>query len=380
MRILFVASHLRNGGAEGQLRVLATGLAARGHDVHLAAIFPEGVHWEGLRSEDRVGLLAIHPVRAATRRGVLLQLLRAPGRLRALVAGLRPDVVHSYLEIPNLVASRALGRAGDPPLVWGGRNAGGRESAQVRWARALGARRSPGIPLMICNSEAGRRAHAAMGYRPRRLEVVPNGIDTDRLRPLRETGAELRRVWCDGGDGPLVGVVGRLVPVKDHGTFLAMAARLVADRPAVRFVIVGDGPLAPALKARARDLGLADRVIFAGEMADMPAVYNALDLVVLTSAWGEGFPNVLGEALAVGVPCVSTDVGDAVRILDDAERIAPAGDADTLAAAVAATLDEPGPPRADLRAQVVERFGVETMVAATEELLRSVAAPGKAVG
>lgn len=378
MRIVLLAVTLHRGGAERQLRVLAGALAGRGHRVTVVTYFPEGDHREALARDGRVELRTLHPRRARGKVGVLLQLLRAPSRLRAVIRDVGPDVVYSWLEIANLGAGRALGGEGDPPVVWGGRNTGGRESLPVRMARRLGARRSPRIPLMICNSEAGRLAHEALGFRPARMAVVPNGIDTELFRPDRAAGAELRRAWLEGATGPLVGVVGRLDPMKDHGTFLAAAADLATTLPEARFVLVGGGPRDAALRDEAADRGVADRVVFAGEMEGMVAVHNALDLLVLSSAWGEGFSNVLGEALACGVPSVVTDVGDAASIVGDPERVVPAGDAGALAKAMAAALEAPGPPREDLRRRVVEAFGVEAMVDATEKLLREAA--GRGVG
>ena len=370
MRVALVIGRLRPGGAERQFRVLAEGLAERGHEVAVTTVFPGGRLWDEMTAAAFVPVTSLHARRAGSLPGRRLQLLAAPRRLRARLGGW--DAVYSFLEVGNAVTGHAGGGPDAPPVVWGGRNAGGREGAAVRAARRLAARRSPRIPLMICNSEASRRAHASLGYRPARLEVVPNGIDTARFAIDRDRGAELRAAW--GAGGPLVGVVGRLDPVKDHAGFLAAAARVAGARPDARFVCVGGGPLAAPLAALTRRHRLDDRVLWTGDRDDMPAVYNALDLVVLPSAWGESFPNVLGEAQACGVPVVATDLGDSAALVGDPDRVVPPGDPAALADAMARALDATAPSPEDLRARIADTYGVETMVARTADLLGQVVA------
>ena len=150
------------------------------------------------------------------------------------------------------------------------------------------------------------------------MAVIPNGIDTSRFREMPGSGARLRALWGVRDDQILIGLVGRLDYMKDHPTFLRAAAKLTHHNDSVRFVCVGGGPISYAaqLKDLSSELGLHDRIVWAGDQDDMPSVYSALDLLVSSSS-GEGFSNVIGEAMACGVPCVVTDVGDSALIVGE---------------------------------------------------------------
>ena len=167
----------------------------------------------------------------------------------------------------------------------------------------------------------------------------------------------------------LIGMVARLDPIKDHLTFLNAAARLRANRSNVKFVCVGGGSsiYQDNLCQMVRQLGLEASVTWAGERFDLRKVYNALDLVTLTSL-SEGFPNTLAEAMACGVACVATDVGDASRILDGTGCIVPPGDPDALASAWNETLYGCGAKKTSpqaLRAKITDRFTQEVLLSET---------------
>jgi glycosyltransferase involved in cell wall biosynthesis len=173
--------------------------------------------------------------------------------------------------------------------------------------------------VIICNSSAGRDYYLARGYPAHKTHVVPNGIDTGRFQPKPHPRS----------DAPTFGLVGRLSPMKDHATFLK-AATLVPD---ARFVIVGSGDenYAQEMRTLAAALGIADRVTWLPAQNDMPSVYAGFDCLVNASAFGEGFSNVIGEAMACGVPCIASDVGDSAAIIGDPSHIFPAGEHEALA-------------------------------------------------
>jgi glycosyltransferase involved in cell wall biosynthesis len=204
--------------------------------------------------------------------------------------------------------------------------------------------------------------------------VVVNGFDVAAFSPDPALGAAQRDAWAIPAGVPLIGIVGRLHPVKDHPTFLRAAARLAETCPSAWFVCVGDGPepYRTALEELAGRLGIRDRVRFPGAAQGMPAVYNALSCLVLCST-DEGFPNVLGEAMACGVPCVSTRVGDAEALVGPWGTLVEPGDPAAIAEALAALLAESVPARAARamasRAHICSTFSVDALARNTERLI-----------
>jgi glycosyltransferase involved in cell wall biosynthesis len=209
------------------------------------------------------------------------------------------------------------------------------------------------------------------------MKVVANGFDTERFRPEPARGLAQRKVWGIPEGVPLIGIAGRLDPVKDHPTFLRMAARLRHSQGDVWFVCMGDGgsDYLKFLQSMATSLGIGDRVKWPGVCLDMPSAYNALSLLALTST-DEGFPNVLGEAMACGIPCLSTPAGDAARLIGDTGRLCSFGDDAALAEAAASLLSEPPEARAArariCRDRVVTAFSIEALVRETETALLEV--------
>jgi glycosyltransferase involved in cell wall biosynthesis len=200
--------------------------------------------------------------------------------------------------------------------------------------RALCARGAFVPDAIIANSWAGRRAHEALGYRARRWIHCPNGLDLDWFRPDAALRAEGRRALGVNEGDVVIGLVARVDPMKDHQTFVA-AARLLARRvPRARFLAVGTGATSsPLLDAAAADPDLGARLIRREASDDLRPLYGALDVATLTSSFGEGFPNVVAEAMACGVPVVSTNVGDAAHIVGETGTIVRIGDSGALAAA-----------------------------------------------
>src|SRR5262249_12643237 len=180
--------------------------------------------------------------------------------------------------------------------------------------------------LVICNSHAGRAAHERIGYEPRDWRVIPNGLDTDMFRPSDQAKVSLRRRFALAEGTKTVGILARYHPMKDHETFLRTAAAVCRERRDVHFLAAGRGVAGNASLLSAIDrLGLTGRVTLAMEERKPAEFLAGLDVAVLSSAYGEGFPNVVVEAMACGVPCVVTDVGDAARIVEGCGFVARPG-------------------------------------------------------
>ncbi|OIO02740.1 MAG: hypothetical protein AUJ49_05715 [Desulfovibrionaceae bacterium CG1_02_65_16] len=397
MRILLSIPSLARGGAERQFAALAAGLAARGHQVTAVTLGPADCDTADCNTATsntadsdtarprqanantadfcaQLGGARLVPLGKASR----LDTPRVAATLASLLRREAPAVHYAFLPSCCVLGGLLSPFFPHVRLVMGVRasNLSGLPAAS-RLLLALEARLSRRARLVIANSRAGLNDVLARGFALARAAVVPNGIDMRHFRPDKAMGAPLRREWGADEARPLIGLVARLDPMKDHTTFLLAAAQLAARRPDARFVCVGAGPEAYArgLRRRAEALGLAERLAWAGARADMPAVYNALDVLCLSSACGEGFPNALAEALACGVPCVATNVGDAALVLGDIGAVAPPGDAAALADALDAMLERAqraGPAlAATCRERVTREFSLARMVEATEALLTS---------
>ena len=189
--------------------------------------------------------------------------------------------------------------------------------------------------LAIANARAVRADAVTRGLPPDRIAVIPNGIDIEAMRPDPAAGHAQRRTWGISADAFVIGCVARLDPMKDHANLLTAAASFARQHGDARFVLVGAG--APEyrdeLRTLAQSLGVEERVVWAGELGDVRAAYSAFDIATLSSAFGEGFPNVVGEAMACGVPVVATDIGDVRSIVAEFGEVVPPRQPDLLCTA-----------------------------------------------
>jgi glycosyltransferase involved in cell wall biosynthesis len=366
MRLLLSIPSLALGGAERQFSALASGLAARGHDVLAVTLGRGGPLAEAL-GEAR--LVELH-------KSSRLDGPRVALALAGLLRREAPNVHYAFLPSCGVLGGLLAPFFPATRLVLGVRASNVTNPGPAgRLLLGLEARLSRRAALVIANSQTGLNHCLERGFCAALARVEPNGIDTECFHPNRALGAELRQAWGVKPEERLIGLVARLDPMKDHATFLTAASRLAVARPEARFVCVGTGskPYTASLRSTAAEFGLDARLLWLGERLDMPAVYNALDLVCLSSAYGEGFPNVLGEAMACGVPCVATDVGDAAQVLGGIGLVSRPGDAAELAAKLAQMLDRLERTGTELgtacRKRVAVEFSVQGMVAATEALL-----------
>ncbi len=257
-------------------------------------------------------------------------------RLLRVLASDRPQILQSWLYHADLLGLVAGKLSRVPACAWNVR-ASEMDMKQYSMVSRVVLRslaflsRYPDV--VVVNSNAGLRKHESLNFKPRRWRMIPNGFDLDRFRP---DPAARRRLREELGIGNvfLIGLVARYDAMKDHATFLRAAARLSTTLPAVRYVLVGTGVDSgnDALTALIRELELSGRVDLLGERGDIPSIMAGLDVLSLSSI-GEGFPNCVGEAMACGVPCVSTDVGDVAAILGDTGRVVPIRDPAAMAAA-----------------------------------------------
>jgi glycosyltransferase involved in cell wall biosynthesis len=210
----------------------------------------------------------------------------------------------------------------------------------------------------------------ARGIPAEKMVVIPNGIDTKRFHLDMSARKEARNNNNLPEATFLVGIIGRLDPVKDHATFLKAAARVLEEKSNVQFVVVGSGEKSfeSQLTAIVKSLGIEGDVFWIPSQKDLNGIYNMLDICV-SSSIGEGFSNVISEAMSCEVPCIATDVGDSAMIIGDTGIIVPAGAPDKMAAAMIRLNELPGEDRKQLgklaRNRIITQFSVEKMVQST---------------
>ena len=292
----------------------------------------------------------------------------------------KPDTLYAFLGSPNILTVLLKPLFPRTRMVWGVR-ASNVDLDRYDWLARLSyeveRRLSRFADMIIVNSRAGMDYAVANGFPKNRMVVIPNGIDTERYCPEPEARPRVRAEWGVTEDEKLIGLVGRLDPMKDHPTFLRAASLLSQERDDVRFVCVGDGPAGyrRELHGLAENLGVAQRVTWAGVREDMLAVYNALDIVTSSSAYGEGFSNVVGEAMSCGVPCVATDIGDSAWIVGDQGLVVPPSNPEALAARWQDVLDKASEAQSsiglNLRERVVHNFSLDHMIERTIKVLGS---------
>jgi len=218
-----------------------------------------------------------------------------------------------------------------------------------------------------------------MGYNAGKMLVIPNGFDLSSFKPEDGARCSLRKELGLQQVAILIGFVARFDPQKDHSNFIQAARLLLARLPNVHFVLCGDGINRDNLQLSAwlTEAGVEDRFHLLGRRDDVPHVTAALDIATCTSAYGEAFPNVLGEAMACCVPCVATDVGDSARILADEGRVVPPRDPQRLAEALNWMVQLGAEGRRQLgvkaRRRICENFDLSVIRDRYEALYRDVA-------
>ena len=248
-------------------------------------------------------------------------------RLVKLIRAIQPDIVQTWMYHADLLGGLAARTAGNRHVIWGIRttdirSAGSSVTVIVRW---LCARLSKWVPqVIVCAAEASRQSHIAVGYDSKKMLVVPNGYDFACLKASVEERQALREQCGITQNHLVVGSLGRFHAVKDQKNFVRAAGLLATKYPQLRFVMVGrdlDWDNAQLVRWIDRT-GCKDRFTLLGERKDVPQWLAAMDIFCLHSRT-EGFPNVLAEAMAMGLPCITTHVGDAAMLLDDAGVVVP---------------------------------------------------------
>lgn len=372
MRVLYIITGLATGGAETMLLKLLERLDRERYAPMVISLTTMG------DIGPRIAALGI-PVQAL---GMTSGLPSPSGFLRLLrvVKRFKPDIVHTWLYHADLLGGLAARLAGINAVCWGIRSSN-LDPDKTHWStravRRVCAVLSHVIPQRIfLNSETASRIHVELGYAAGKMVVVPNGFDLFRFKP--DEGARLRiraGLGC-ADDTLLVGMIGRFDPLKNHAGFFSAMAIVHRCLPQVHLVLAGKGVDRDneELMRSIEGAGLVENTHLLGSRDDMPELMAALDVLACPSH-AEAFPNVVGEAMASGVPCVATDVGDCAYIIGDTGQVVPAGDMAGFAPGVAAMLKLSPAERASLgrraRERVASEFEIGRVVRRYQELYES---------
>ena len=371
MNILFFIRSLGPGGAERQLVNLAIGLKKRGHEISVVTMYSGGV-FEDLLSANNISTYCLEKARR-------WQILSPLIRLQKILKIVQPDIIHSYgpetnvfLVLQRLFFKRYL-------LVWGVRVAGlprkmyGQFESILYWFECRWSR----VPdLVISNSEAGKNLSIKDGFDKSCIRVIQNGIDTDEYQPNSGMRNRFRAKMELTPETKVIGIVGRIDPQKDHQTLIE-AVSLLPEHQKMEVAIICVGyrneQETLALRKQVKSLGLEKNFIWLKRESSAVTVLNGLDILV-SSSISEGFSNVIAEGLAVGLPCVVTDVGDSKLIVSEYGFVVPRKDSQALSDAISKMLQD-SRLRSDAfskaaRNHIVSKFSIDTLVSNTETTLQ----------
>jgi len=361
--ILHIITGLSTGGAERALYNLLHGGFVEHFNSHIISLNDEGTMGPQIRALGvPVTTLNMHGGRPSFSSLI---------KLRRVVREFQPDLIQGWMYHGNLAASLAqYFSVGRPVLAWNIRHSLydlGHEKPMTRQVIRANRFFSSAPDSLLYNSFLSRTQHEGFGFSPLNGRVIPNGIDVQRFN---YSGKARNRVRCElaiSAETLVVGHVARQHPMKDHKAFLRAAVNLAFRYPETHFLLSGrDVSLENKTLEQLLPAQIRDRFHLLGERGDISELMSAMDIFCLSSAWGEGFPNVIGEAMATGVPCVATDVGDSGLVVGDAGVVVPPRDEAALVEGIERLLTMPLEERralgASARARIEANYTLDAIV------------------
>ena len=363
-KILHIIAGLNDGGAEAVLYRLCNNDTRYTH--YVISMMDVGKYGPLLKQAG----IEVHylnmPQGRVSMRGLL--------RLWSLLRELKPDVVQTWMYHADLIGGVVARLAGVKSVFWGIRHTTlepGKSKRSTIYVARLCAFLSRWVPdKIVCCANKAVEVHVKLGYSAHKMTVIPNGYDLKKFFVDYDDRKLLRNEWGIDETIPLIGMVGRFDPQKDHKNLINALGTLRQSSFDFRFVLIGKNLLETnqELVAWIDAQDLRENIILLGQRSDIPQVMNALDAHVLSSSYGEAFPNVLAEAMACGTPCVTTDVGDAALIVGDTGWVVEPKNAEALGTALLDSLillhDEPAwmIRKQQARELIVNNFCLEKMI------------------
>ena len=354
-KVLHFITGVGGGGAENFMRSL---VGAMHNSAWQTVVIAVRVHpHEALAEQLRAAGVTVHDLNETALLNPRVWLAA-----RRLIAQENPDVVQTWMHHADFIGSVAALAVGVRNIVWGVRatevfrNPGDSDLKMRLFYFALRIASKVLPRKIIANSNAAITVHRGMGYPQRKLVWIPNGVNATRFTPNDALGKATRAELGIPAEAPVVGFVGRFHEIKDLTTFFKAAHLVQRERANVHFVLVGgsEAELRDDAGAACRALPHRGHVHFIPFGSATEKYYPAFTLFTLTSR-SEAFPNVVLEAMACGVPAITTNAGDCAAMLKDLGSVVPVGDFEALAKAWMATLDMPEEQRRALATRSRER-------------------------
>ncbi|MBL4852012.1 MAG: glycosyltransferase [Gammaproteobacteria bacterium] len=351
--VVHIITGMNTGGAEMMLYKLLAGMDRKRFSPVVISLS------DGGEMRKRIEALGVLVYSLEMRKG--LPTVSVLFRLKKIINNIQPDLIQGWMYHGNLAATLARSiffkRAA---LAWNIRQSLYQIKTEKFLTRqVIRANRffSASPDTLLYNSQLSRQQHENFGFVSFRGQIIPNGIDLQQFNFSEDMRRQIRAELAIPAEALVVGHVARLHPMKDHANFLQAAEAITLRYPNAHFLLSGrDVHLDNASFKIEIPSSLQSRFHLLGERSDVAALMSAMDVFCLSSAWGEGFPNVLGEAMAVGVPCVATDVGDSALVIGDCGVMVAPKDKVALAAGIESLLALPVAERRLLGEQARSRI------------------------
>ncbi|MES2607167.1 MAG: glycosyltransferase [Pseudomonadota bacterium] len=359
LKILHVITGLKRSGAENVLFRLTKNLVLFSHTVvSLTAQSPDDLTHE-FRN---IGIDVFHLNMQPNRFSTFFKCIQ----LFKIIRQTKPDIMQTWMYHADVIGGLIGKLAGIKTIIWNIRNGTLPKDSSIQFIARLASCFSRWVPTAIIScSKNAIIFHSSLGYNQSKFKHIPNGINCNAFCIDTEARARFRGAYHIPDKTKCIGFVARWHAQKDIPTFLKACHLIAQQQNDVCFIMIGSN-----LDTKNNDLekeiqtfgGLKKKMLLLGAQKDIPALMSGLDVLCMTSSFGEGFPNVIGEAMASGVPCVATDVGDAAEIIYDMGCVAPIGDAKNIAQRVIMLLNNPVNSM-QLRKHILQNYSLEKMTA-----------------
>jgi glycosyltransferase involved in cell wall biosynthesis len=363
-KVLHVITGLNNGGAEAVLfRLCVNDL----ENEHLVVSLMDFGKYGPLLLDKGIDVFCLNMPQGNVTITGLLQLYR-------LFKELKPDVVQTWMYHADLIGGVVARSAGIKNVFWNIRHSNlekGLSNKNTIYVAKACAYLSHVIPkAIICCASNAVSVHTELGYSKKKMNVIGNGYELDRLSINQKQGDAVKKEFSLSDTSYILGMVGRYDPQKDHLNLLKSLNLLDNKGLDFKCLLVGRelNNKNTELMQHIKNLNLTGSIILLDQRSDIPAIMNALDIHILSSSFGEAFPNVLAESMACGTPCVTTDVGDAALIVGDTGWVVPPSSTECLTQALQEACEEKENTvlwkirQQEARMRIVDNFSLKNMI------------------